>query len=104
MGIKRSVLFLMLACCSCVSEVNKSKSAVLFTGKSLFIQRCASCHGVNGGLQASASPDLRGSELSKLEIMEMIENGGNGMPAFQTIITSLEEKRKIVDHVLTLKK
>jgi hypothetical protein len=36
--------------------------------------------------------------------MEMIENGKNGMPAFKTIITRLEERRKIVNHVLTLKK
>jgi mono/diheme cytochrome c family protein len=102
MGIKLSVLVVALIFGSCISEGNKDE--VQFTGKELFVQRCASCHGVNGGLQASASPDLRGIALSKLEIMKMIENGGNGMPAFKTIISSLEEKNNIVDHVLTLKK
>jgi len=77
---------------------------VEFTGKDLFIQRCAVCHGVDGGLQGSNSPDLRNTRLSKQEIMKMIENGGSGMPAFKTIISSSEEKNNIVDHILTLKK
>jgi len=102
MVIRALVLVLVLS--SCGGNTNKSMPETKLTGEDLFIQRCASCHGIDGGLQASAASDLRKTVLSRLEIMGMIDNGGNGMPAFKTIIINSKEKSKIVDHVLTLRK
>lgn len=97
-------LVLVLALSSCGGNTNKRISETKVTEEDLFIQRCASCHGIDGGLQASNAPDLRKTVLSRLKIMEMIDNGGNGMPAFKTIIMNSKDKSKIVDYVLTLRK
>lgn len=65
----------------------------------IFKQNCASCHG--GDLSGGEGPDLReiGSELSKDEIEDQIENGGGGMPPglisgdeLDTIVQWLSEK------------
>ncbi len=104
MGLRIFALTSVLVLTACTGSANRGKSNTQLTGEDLFIQRCASCHGVDGGLQASASPDIRETSLSNYEIMEMIDKGGNGMPAFKTIISSSKEKKKIVDHVLTLRK
>lgn len=104
MGIRTIAFLSAVVLASCGGKTEKSKPEAQFTGEDLFIQRCASCHGVDGGLQASLSPDLRVSILTAEQILKAIDQGGNGMPAFKTIIESSKEKKKIVDHVLTLRK
>lgn len=104
MGLRLSIFILIITLTSCGDNSTGVKSESEFTGEDLFMQRCASCHGVDGSLQASTSPDLKKSVLSNQEILDKIDNGGNGMPAFKTIISSSKEKKKIVDHVLTLRK
>lgn len=46
----------------------------------IYAQNCSSCHGEN--LEGSNGPKLDnvGSRLSKDEILDMIKNGGSGMP------------------------
>lgn len=104
MGIRLSFVVLMLVLTACGENSNTVKRESEYTGADLFMQRCASCHGVDGSLSASNSPDLKKSVLSSQEILDKIDNGGNGMPAFKTLISSSKEKKKIVDHVLTLRK
>jgi mono/diheme cytochrome c family protein len=50
-------------------------------GEALFQQSCSSCHG--GDLKSGGAPDLDkiGSQYSKDEILDIIENGKGGMPA-----------------------
>jgi mono/diheme cytochrome c family protein len=50
-------------------------------GEALFQQSCSSCHG--GDLKSGGAPDLDkiGSQYSKDEILNIIENGKGGMPA-----------------------
>ncbi|MGY4688957.1 c-type cytochrome [Salibacterium sp. K-3] len=45
----------------------------------LYDQNCLQCHGEN--LEGKNGPALAGSDLSQDEILTMIQNGGNGMPA-----------------------
>ena len=104
MGIKIIAFFSLVVLTSCGGKTEKSKPEAQFSGEDLFLQRCATCHGLDGGLQASSSPDLRISSMTGEQILETIDQGGNGMPAFKTIIESSKEKKKIVDHVLTLRK
>jgi mono/diheme cytochrome c family protein len=49
-------------------------------GEALFQQSCSSCHG--GDLKSGGAPDLDkiGSQYSKDEILDIIENGKGGMP------------------------
>ncbi len=103
MGLRFISIFGFLVLVSC-SESANSGEQVGFSGSDLYIQRCASCHGTDGGLMSSSSPDLRESTLNAEQILEKINAGGNGMPAFKTIIADSAEKDSIVNHVLTLKK
>lgn len=103
MGIRFTIVFLLLILGSCTETV-ESSDGIRFSGSDLYVQRCASCHGVNGGLMGSSSPDLRESKLNGEQILEKINKGGNGMPAFKTIIADSTEKNSIVEHVLKLKK
>ncbi|MDQ0298269.1 cytochrome c551 [Salibacterium salarium] len=40
---------------------------------------CLQCHGEN--LEGQVGPELSGNDLSKDEVLSMIQNGGNGMQA-----------------------
>lgn len=103
MGLRILSFFLILGLVSC-SGSSDSVVKSSFSGEDLFVQRCASCHGIDGGLMSSSSPDLRKSTLDAKQILEKINSGGNGMPAFRTIIADSAEKDSIVNYVLTLKK
>ncbi|MCH2229006.1 MAG: cytochrome c [Crocinitomicaceae bacterium] len=103
MGLKKLLVCLCLGLVSC-SESGDLKEESGLSGEDLFLQRCASCHGSDGGLMGSSSPDLRKSILSAEQILLKINSGGNGMPAFRAIIADSAEKDSIVSYVLKLKK
>ena len=54
------------------SEANAENGAIVFG------QRCAGCHGTDGG--GASAPSLIGSSLSDSEIADIIENGVGSMP------------------------
>ncbi len=48
-------------------------------GEEIYQESCATCHGDD--LEGANGPELEDNDLSKDEILEMIEEGGDGMPA-----------------------
>lgn len=79
------------------------------TGKELFETKCAICHNVDSkdkkigpGLQGIKDGKLpSGKETNYENILENLNKGGGGMPAFEKLLTP-EEKDHIVAYVLTL--
>lgn len=72
-------------------------------GDLLFLNNCASCHGVDGKLGVSDAEDLSKTSLTADEIREVIIEGRNGMPPFEHLIKTEEEREALVDKVLSLK-
>ncbi len=77
------------------SEVSLQK----ITGKTLFMQNCAVCHGKNKQGQPPAIPSLVdiSERLSKQEILTILKNGKNGMPSFAHL--SIDERKALADYL-----
>ena len=72
-------------------------------GAQLFLNNCASCHGVNGKLGMSGAKNLSKIILNDKQIARVIMNGKGTMPAFKEILSSDTEIQAVVKHVRTLK-
>ena len=78
-------------------------------GQAAFEQRCMVCH-FNDSADKKIGPGLAGIKDGKLpsgkdatveSVMENLNKGGNGMPAFEQMLSE-EEKVNIVAYVLSL--
>jgi mono/diheme cytochrome c family protein len=58
--------------------------------QSIFIKRCATCHGSEGNLQLSGAKNITVSQLSADEIKNQIIHGKAGMPPFESMLTVQE--------------
>jgi mono/diheme cytochrome c family protein len=79
---------LMITASYGLAEVGKKKrekgTEVISTninGKEIYEARCASCHGMDGKAGLSGAGDLSATAMSKEQIMDVIKNGKNTMPA-----------------------
>lgn len=79
------------------------------TGKELFETKCAICHNADS-TDKKIGPGLKGIKDGKLpsgkeatyaNILENLNKGGGGMPAFEKLLTD-EEKDHIIAYVKTL--
>ena len=78
-------------------------------GKELFETKCSVCHNADSkekkigpGLQGIKDGKLpSGKDATKENILENLNKGGGGMPAFEKLITD-EEKGRVIAYVLTL--
>jgi mono/diheme cytochrome c family protein len=82
------VAFLFSLCFEACSEQPKTQGTV--DAQSLFIKRCATCHGSEGNLQMSGAKKLTVSQLSADEIKNQIIHGKAGMPPFESMLTVQE--------------
>ena len=78
-------------------------------GKELFETKCSVCHNTDNK-EKKIGPGLQGVKDGKLpsgkdstaeNVMENLDKGGNGMPAFEKLLSD-EEKEDVVAYVLTL--
>ena len=67
-------------------EPGGAGGGVQHAGEQLFGENCSSCHGVTGG-GGNGGPPLTGIDLDRGAIIEQIEKGGAGMPAFENQLT-----------------
>ena len=72
--------------------------------KDLYTLNCASCHGMDGKLGGSGSKDLSKSTLSDTEMIEIITNGKNNMPAMKDVIQDPSKIKNLAEFVKTLRK
>lgn len=61
-------------------------------GKAVYTRKCARCHGDNGEPQKKGVTDLRTSDLTDAEALDIITNGEEKMPAFKKKLTPEEIK------------
>ncbi len=104
--VLRLISFLFLSCLivSCngtVKQDNGEKKDVLPDGAALYMENCASCHGLDGTLGKAGSKDLIKSTLDFIQLKKVIEEGtANGMPRFKEILGGDEEVDAVVQHVM----
>jgi cytochrome c551 len=102
-------IILGLSACGRTSEPTAPSTAAtnpagepLNPGQIVYKNYCISCHG--GGLQGAQGPNLQkvGERLSKEMIINKIQKGGGGMPAFKVSIKD-EDLQAVAEWLSTLK-
>jgi len=73
------------------------------TGKTIFQERCTSCHGADGTLGFSGAKNLKESKKNMDEIKSQIINGKGAMNPFKNIL-SPEEIDSVSLYVMTFQK
>ena len=79
----------MLASCS-QAERRKSAKGTHSPSEELYSKFCKGCHGKDGDLRFSGAADLQISTLNYIEIILLIEEGKDRMPAYQKLLTNEE--------------
>lgn len=71
-------------------------------GKQLFADNCSTCHGATG-TGGNGGPDLTSIPNAKIEdeVLQQVEKGGGGMPAFEGVLTP-QEIADVTSYVLEL--
>jgi mono/diheme cytochrome c family protein len=71
--------------------------------KTLFVRKCATCHGTEGNLEIGGAKNLWYSTLSLEEITAQITYGKGNMPPFGEVL-SQKEIAAIAEHTFGLRK
>jgi mono/diheme cytochrome c family protein len=90
--------------CENVPAINLEEASEKISGKTLFEQNCAACHGTDGKLGASGAKDLTTSQMTDEEISGIIRLGKNGMPPMESLLGSEENLNAVRDYVKSLRK
>lgn len=108
---RRLVLIGMILLVSVLHSCGETSEPIQETPKSpqeeakdLYTLNCASCHGMDGKLGGSGSKDLSKSTLSDEEMIDIITNGKNNMPAMKDVIQDPSKIKNIAEFVKTLRK
>jgi len=70
--------------------------------KTLFIRKCATCHGTEGNMEIGGAKNLTASTLSKEEVLDQIRHGKGNMPPFGEVLTT-KEIEAIAQHTLSIR-
>jgi len=99
----------LLAGLAAAGQNKAAKSGDAAKGKELF-EQCAICHNVDTD-EKKMGPSLKGlfkrktlqsgKEVNDANVLAQINNGGNGMPAYQDML-SAEDKANILAYLHTL--
>jgi mono/diheme cytochrome c family protein len=73
------------------------------SGKVLFEQNCAKCHGLDGTKGKFGAKNLQKSTLSNEQYLRIIQNGKGIMPSWEKKL-SAEQITAILSYIKTLKK
>lgn len=71
-------------------------------GKAVYNAQCSNCHGTDGKLGLAGAKNLGVSNLSKEEIVSLINNGKNAMPKFNDVLTE-EQKISVAQYVINFR-
>jgi len=72
-------------------------------GKSVYMNHCIACHGVDGRKGYNNAADLTKSTLNKMDVSSLITLGQGDMMPFGDVLTE-EEKNAVVDYIITIRK
>ncbi|MBP1989792.1 c-type cytochrome [Paenibacillus eucommiae] len=95
-GFLLIMMLISLALTACSRETDDSAIHSNYTAPedasvmTLYKKQCLSCHAVD--LRGRVGPNLQkvGARLNEQQLVEFVQNGARGMPAFKKILTSGE--------------
>src|SRR5690606_24205200 len=92
------ILFLLVSCGGDVKTGNQQEDRnTLPDGNALYMENCASCHGLDGTLGKAGSKNLSETTMDFLQLKNVVEFGtSNGMPRFKEILGGEEEVDAVV--------
>ena len=99
-----SSCLLVTSCNSGSDSTSKVDTAVPPSGKDLYLENCAVCHGEDGKLGASGAKDLTVSTLSDQEVLQRINEGKNGMPPMKSALETKENVSAVAEYVKGMRK
>lgn len=97
-----SVTILTLIGLSCKLE-KKSEPIPTPDGKSIYMDRCTSCHGLDGKLGFGGAKDLTTSNKTLGEIINQVTNGKGAMAPYKNIL-SVEEIAAVSEYAVSMQK
>lgn len=71
-------------------------------GKAIYEANCIACHGADGKAMLAGAKDITVTELTDAQIMELLHNGKNGMPAYKGIYSD-DELKNVIAYARSLK-
>jgi cytochrome c6 len=95
---------LLTSCGENTEPIEETKKSPQEEAKNLYTLHCASCHGMDGKLGGSGSKDLSKSTLTDAEMIAIITNGKNNMPAMKDVISDPSKIKNLAEFVKTLRK
>lgn len=74
---------------STTTETSTTDAAT--AGKEVFVQNCGSCHTLaDAGTSGKVGPNLDDTKPSESKVSSQVKSGGNGMPAFEGVMSEDE--------------
>jgi cytochrome c6 len=95
------LLFFSTLIISCSSQNVEGNGSV--SGKALYENNCAQCHGEDGKLGKSGATDLSMSNLTDNESKNRIKNGLNAMPPMAEVLGSEANIDSVVQYIKTFR-
>lgn len=96
------LLFFSTLILSCSSQSGQGNGSVS-SGKALYENNCAQCHGEDGKLGKSGATDLSMSNLTDNESKNRIKNGLNAMPPMAEVLGSEANIDSVVQYIKTFR-
>lgn len=81
-------------------EARAGEKTMAVSGKEIFTQKCASCHGDNGKLALNGAKDLSLTQLDHTKIVAIIKDGKNMMAAYKSTL-SAEQIEAVASYIET---
>lgn len=105
----RILVFVAAGCLTAGAYADSHEPGDAEKGKALFQEKCGVCHfddsqekKIGPGLAGIKEGSLpSGKEATRENVIQNLNTGGNGMPAFEELLSD-EEKTDIVAYVLSL--
>lgn len=88
--------------CHNTTPVSNNPSLPL-SGKELFEQNCARCHGADGAAGINNATNLQLSRADTISIIHLVQQGRKDMPSFEGVLKD-SDIHKIAGYVFTLRK
>lgn len=93
-------MFALASCGGSVQTADKNDPNAVPDGEQLYLENCASCHGIDGTLGKAGANDLSTTKLDDQALKKIIEVGNsNGMPRFKEILGGDEEIDAVIYYI-----
>jgi len=94
-----ATLFLILSC----KLERKEEASLKPDGKTIYVERCTSCHGIDGKMGFGGAKDITASILSIDRIVNQVTNGKGAMAPYKNLLTP-EEIVAVSEYAVSMRK